>query len=133
MPIFASKFVSTTVNHPHLQTADASSIRVFLCAYDQYVAELQERACQLVGQNAVSTEAVKPVSLKFCVDAEWLESTFALGFINNVTAVEDLTGSEQRGHLMCKARESKKVLSLENLDRIVSQELRTNMRDTNPK
>ena len=69
----SSKFVATSVDHPRVTEADASSIRVFLRAYDQYATELKERARQVVSEDSLSTEVVKPVNLKFCVDAEWLE------------------------------------------------------------
>ena len=78
----SSKFVATSVDHPRLTEADASSIRVFLRAYDQYATELKERSRQVLSEDSLSTEVVKPVNLKFCVDAEWLESTVGNRFLS---------------------------------------------------
>ena len=125
-----SRFVATSVDHPRLTATDASSIRVFLRSYDSYVTEVQERARQIV-DSSVSTEPVKPVNLKFCVDAEWLESTVALGFIEPIDTVEQLTDERFRAYLDSKAEDSKEVVSLSKLDELVSQELRTDMRDAN--
>ena len=125
-----SRLVATSVDHPRLTATDASSIRVFLRSYDSYVTEVQERARQIV-DSSVSTEPVKPVNLKFCVDAEWLESTVALGFIEPIDTVEQLTDERFRAYLDSKAEESKEVVSLSKLDELVSQELRTDMRDAN--
>lgn len=90
-PPTASKFVASTFDHPRLTAADASSIRVFLRAYDQYATEIQERARQLIAQDAVATEAINLVNFKFCIDAEWLKSTILLGFIDGLTSVDLLT------------------------------------------
>lgn len=129
MLAISSKFVSPTVDHLRLQTADASSVRIFLSAYAQYDAKLYRRERQLVGQNAVWTKAAKPGSLKVYVDTEWLQSTVALGFIDNVTAIEDLMQSKLSTLLISKSEESREILSLENLDKRVSQELHMNMPD----
>lgn len=109
---YKSKFVPTTVDHPRITVADASSIHFFLSIYDQYVSELQERARELVTQDAVTTEIVNPVNIKFCLGAECLESTVTLGFIDCVTSVDRLTNCRLRKYLDGQAEESKKVVKL---------------------
>lgn len=104
---------------------------VFLQAYDQYVAEIQERARQLVAKKLITTEAVSPANLKFCADPEWLELTIALRFIDDVETVKKLTDNQLRKILDSKAEESKEGITLEKLDTIVKQELGINTQGTN--
>lgn len=127
----AIKLVATAVDHPRLPAADALSIRAFLRLYDQYATEIKECAYQFVAQDTVTTELINPVSLKFCVDAEWLEATISLSFIDRVTSVDTLIEHRLRSYLASKAIESKQVVTLVKLDDIVSQELCINMREGN--
>lgn len=85
----ASK-VSLSLDHPRLLQTDGESIRVFLRKYDQYSNAVKSRARQLSAYNA-TTEAVRPVELKFCVDPEYLESSIALVFIDGVESYENIT------------------------------------------
>jgi len=71
--------VSTSVNHPRLVRTDTESIRAFLWIYDQCAKEVTARTHQLAVGVTATTEAACPVNLKYCVDAEWLECTVALG------------------------------------------------------
>lgn len=48
------------------------------------------RARQLT-TDKLTTEAIQPVELKFCVDVEWLELRVALGFITEATDYAALT------------------------------------------
>lgn len=64
-----------SVNHPKLVNSDSQSIRIFLLRYYQHVNELTVQAQKLVtSPEAITTEPIKAVKLKFCVDTEWLES-----------------------------------------------------------
>lgn len=126
-----SKFVLSSVDHPRLTKTDATSIRVFLRAYDQYATEVKERAKQLAAKDVVSTEVARPVNLKFCVDAEWIESLIALDFLDDVTTYEELSDTRLRAYLDDKAVESKEVVTLDVLDDLVAKELRINMADSN--
>ncbi len=85
-----SSTLSTTIDHPKLLKTDAESVRVFLRLYDQYVNEVRSRAQQLGGDKSAALEIARPVNLKFCVDAEFLESAISLGFIPGATSYEEL-------------------------------------------
>ena len=125
----ASPFLAMSVNHPRLVRTDAESIRVFLRLYDQYSKEVTARVEQLTVSPA-TTEAVRPVNLKYCVDPEYLESAIDLGLIEDVEN-DDLTDIHLRKYLEGKAEESRETVSLEVLDEIVNRELRMNIRDKN--
>lgn len=121
--------MTTSVNHPRLSKTDAASICTFTREYDQYAKEIEERARQLVGEHEISTEAVTPVHLKYCVDYEWIESVLDLGFIDGVTSYNDLNDEKLRAYLTEKAKESTEVVTLDVLDKIVANQLQMNMED----
>lgn len=54
---------------------------------------------QQLSKDAIMPEAIKPVELKFCVDAELLESSIALGFIKDATDYAKLTDVQVRAFL----------------------------------
>lgn len=126
-----ASFVATSVNHPRLVRTDPDSIRIFLRLYDQYEREVTARAAQVTGADAATTEAVRPVSLKFCVDPEFLESAIALDLIPDASSYNDLTDTVLRKHLEAEAIDSKEALSLDALDEIVNRELRMDMANPN--
>eukprot|EP00171_Calliarthron_tuberculosum_P004017 IDg4017t1 len=70
------------------------------------------------------------VQVKFCVDAEWIESLIDLGILDNVTSYDELTDDQLQTYFDKKAEESKEVLSLEKLDDLVAKQLRINMSDS---
>ncbi|CAN8069928.1 unnamed protein product [Agarophyton chilense] len=76
-------FMTSSINHPRLADLDSKSVRLFLRSYDQYSLEIKKRAEQLQLNSAVSTKSVRPVSLKFCVDIELVESSLTLGLITD--------------------------------------------------
>ena len=79
---------TVSLNHPRLLTLDPASIRVFLRDYDAYSRTVQARAKQLTSSSeepTITTEAVKAVDLKYCVDTQLLTSTISLGFIPTIT------------------------------------------------
>jgi len=121
--------VTTTVDHPRLEKTDAESIRIFLRLYDQYCNEVTARARQLSTDQGVSTEAVRPVNIMFCVDPEFLESATVLGFIDGADTVEDLTDEMLRDYLDDQAQEAEETVSLATLGTIVDEELRMDMSD----
>lgn len=125
-PTVTSAAVEISLDHPRLIRTDPESIRSFLRRYDQYSTTVLARANQLTKDNLTS-EAIRPVELKFCVDAEWLESRIALGFLKEATDYATLTDDQVRAFLDKRCKESKKTVTLEQLDRIVAQKLRTNM------
>lgn len=81
-------FVSTSVDHPHLERLDSESIRIFLRRYDDYCKEVTARAEQLLASSTVTTEPIRPVSLTFCIDSEQIQSALDLGFIEGVEEYE---------------------------------------------
>ena len=95
-----AKFVSTSIDHPHLLRLDAESIRVFIRKYDAYCKELTARAAQLTGYG-VTTEPVRPVNITFCVDSEQLESALDLWFIEGADDYDGL--SETQLAVACSA------------------------------
>lgn len=121
--------VSTTVDHPRLLKTDSAAIRSFLRSYDQYAKEVEERARQL-SRHTVVTEPISPVHLKFCVDADWIESLLTLGFIADTSSYEDLTDELLRSYLEKKAEESKEVVTIDTLDKLVEDKLRIDMTDS---
>lgn len=108
--------ISTSVDHPCLTKADASSIRVFLRAYDQYVSEFGERARQFVAKGVVSSEPSTPVGLKFCVDDEWLVSLIDPEFFDFVKCYTDPSDWARRTYFDNKAKESKEFSTLDVFD-----------------
>ncbi|PXF46452.1 hypothetical protein BWQ96_03777 [Gracilariopsis chorda] len=124
-----NNFFSYSIQHPHLKRTDAESIRVFLRKYDQYSTEIKEKARQHTVTNTLSVKPVEPVSLKFCVDPEYLESALALNRIPFVTDIDALTDQDLRAYLEKKAEPSKSCANLSFLDHIVEHELRMDMRD----
>ena len=125
-----ASFVTASVNHPRLLRTDSESVRVFLPLYDQYSNEVTARAEQLTVHGATSSEAIRPVNLKFCVDPAYLESAIALGFIE-ADDYDSLTDSVLRVHLEGKDKESEDSVTLEALDDIFERELKMDMKDTN--
>lgn len=129
----ASKFVGNVFEHSLLAAIDAASIRVFLQSFDQYVNEVTKWAKQLINTDVSFAEIVSPISLKFCIDPEWLERLIALEFILGVKSVESLSDNTLRSYLDDKAKDSKVVVILENLYKLVNKKLRINMADTDAK
>lgn len=74
-----------------------------------------------------------PVELKFCVDVDFLEYSVVLGFIEGVSSYDDLTDYHIRILLEACALESKSVVTLEKPDKIIKEELYTNMKSKEDK
>ena len=127
-----TSFVATSVSHLWLLQTDSESVRVFLRLYDQYCKEVLSRPAQRTATGSISTEAVQPVNIKYCVDPEYLESAIALGFIE-ATSYDELSEIDLREHLDQKAQESQETITLETLDEIVDINLRMNKKDKNSK
>lgn len=77
-------------------------------------------------------EITRPVSLKICVDAEYLESGIALGIIA-AADYDSLSNVGLRTYLETSAQETKESINLETLDHIVDEELRLEIFDRNAK
>lgn len=77
------------------------------------------------------TRTVRPVSLKLCVDVEYVKSSLLLGLIPDApTDYDDFTDEVLRAFPEKKAQESKETISLNKLDKIVQEELRMNMKES---
>lgn len=122
--------VGISLDHPRLVHTDPESIRTFLRRYDQYSTTVLARAKQITSE-ALSTEAINPVDLKFCVDVEFLESSIALGFISNATDYDTLKDQDVREFLEERCKESKETVTLDQLDKLVQNKLRTDMKNNN--
>lgn len=121
-------FVPTSVNYPRLLRTDPDSIRDFLRLYDQKKRTVLARAAQItVGDDSITTEAVRTNSLKFCVDSEYPESAIALKLITGATSYEALTDTVLRSFLNKEEEDSKGTISLQTLEEIVERELRMYM------
>lgn len=95
----SSSQVTVSLNWFRLSSLDPSAIRVFLRNYDSYTQMIVARAKQLTktsDSNMSSAEAILTVDIKYCVDAQMLSSTIALGFIKDVTDCDALTNAELR-------------------------------------
>lgn len=117
-----------TVEHPCLTETDAASIPVFLRKYDQYSHELLLRARQIATPE--DEDPVRPIDIKYCVDGDLLESSIDLGFIPGAESYKTSTSEQVRSFLDSRATESKNTITLARLEKIVEDELRTNMRHT---
>lgn len=93
--------------------------------------KIEEHARQLVGHVAVPREPITLVSLKFCVDVEWLDLTVTLGFIDGFTIVGDVIEVALQAYLESKSGVFKEVLTLDKVDYTVQRDLRISMRDAN--
>lgn len=127
----ATSFLTSSVSHPRLLRTDSESVRVFLRLYDQYVREIASRSKQLTVSGSISTEPIRPVNIKYCVDPEIIESALALGFIEGHSNYDKLPESKLRAYLEKKAEESKEAVNLDTLDSIVRTELKMDMSDSN--
>lgn len=84
----SAQYVSTTVAHPRLDRTDAESVQWFLKLYYQYLNEVKARERQL--GDGLTTEASKPVDLKYCVDVDVRKSSISLGLIDSAKDYDTL-------------------------------------------
>lgn len=76
-------------------------------------------------------EAICPVSLKFCVDPDFLGSANAHELMKDDTSYKKLTDSVLRGYLETEPEGSEESWSLETLDEIKESKLRMKMWNKN--
>lgn len=72
---------------------------------------------------------MRPVDLKYCIEVDYLESTIELGFIPNAKSFKTITDAKISSFFEGLANESKKVATLAKRDKMVSDELRTDMKN----
>lgn len=81
--------------------------------------------------DIIAVEAVTPpLHLKFCVNAECLESLTDFDFIADVTSYEMPIDEQLLQYLGKKAKEFKEVFTIDVVDRFVADKLRTDMNNT---
>lgn len=106
------------LDHLRLLKAYSKSIRSFIKRYDQHSTTVVAQANQLA-LKTLTTEAVKPVDLKFCVDVAFLESAIGFGFFPDVQNHKEITDKQLREFLDSLCEETKKAVTLEQLDKLV--------------
>lgn len=94
-----------------------------------YCREVAEWARQIIGDDVTSSEATTPVRIQFRTDQEWLQSIVDLGFRLEVSSYEELTDDLLQNYLSQKAEDSRDVVTLEELHKLVPDELRITMVD----
>lgn len=122
--------VGISLDHPPLVKTDPEFKRPLLRRFDQYSTTTLALVKQIT-TDSLSTEVIKPVGLKFCVDPEFLQSSIALGLVSNAVDCEILAN-----HYVCelldeRCKESKETVTLDQLDKLVQNWLRTDMRNSN--
>lgn len=90
--------MQTLVEHPPLNTPNASYIWPFLIACGQCVKEVQERARQPL-LIYFTTEEVQLVTINVFVNSECFESTISLRFNTNASDYKDLYYMTLRAYL----------------------------------
>lgn len=88
------------------------------------------RASTVTKEQLTAEDVVRQIELKFCIDAEVLNTNIGLGFVE-ARSYEDLTDEQVRTFLEDGCGQSKEWFSINQLDKIVATELRTNMRNIN--
>lgn len=71
------------------------------------------------GSSGTTTEAILPMELKSCVDAQNSMSFIPLGFIVNIKSFADMTDEAPRAYLENEAEDSKEDVTVEGLDELV--------------
>lgn len=120
-------FVATSVGHPRLACLDTESIRIFLGEYDAYCKEVTAQAQQLLPLHTTTFEPVRPVSLKFWIEIDQLESVIDLGFIPNVSDFGELSDTALCNLLDGKIDEDKTITTVLDIDTLVVKEICMNM------
>lgn len=121
-----SNIIFRLVEHPFFKVTNFSTIRVSLCAIDQFARKIQDRPHQLSILEA-SSEAFTLLHFKFRVDIEWIEGLLTLNFLVRISPHEGSTNNVLGEYLKQKPKESKRVFSLIILDNLLQKELYINM------
>lgn len=98
---------------------DSESICSFPRQCDQYANEARARAKQIsTGPDTESSQTSEPtlsISLKFCINVEFLESLIALRFIINPEDYQTVANEDVRAFLDSRLIESEEALTLNRL------------------
>lgn len=125
-----ASLVATSGNRPHLLRTDVESIRILPRLYDQYSDEVTAGAQHLTASWSTTTEAIRPVNLKFCIDPEYLESPVTLGLIPDVEDHDTPTNWALRSYLDYRFQAPQESMSLDTLENVVDRDLRMDITDT---
>lgn len=118
-----------TGDHPYLTEIYFASIRTFLRKYDQCVNEIVSRARQFNEDS--ETERGRPVDNKFCNDVDFLDSSIDLDFIKHELSYDTTRDQEERAFPEERPKNSRESMTVDKLDKLVANELRTNMKNSN--
>lgn len=116
--------ICTLLDHPRLTRTNYESICTFLQRYNQNSTTFLARAKQITSES-LSTEAVKPVNHKLCVKVKFLKFSIALELIRDATHHDTVTDQEVR------CNESKDLVTLDKLDKLVQTKLSSDMKNFN--
>lgn len=75
------------------------------------------------------SQAELPVALNYCFDHKCIDSLLLFDFIPNASSYNDLKDTDLLNYLEYQDASSKTTRKVENLERIVKKDLRTDMRD----
>lgn len=79
--------------------------------------------------SGITTEAICPVALKYCVYQEYLESLLTLDFISGASYYDELDDKDLRAYLEKQSAVSKTNATIDSLHLLVKKELRMDVRD----
>lgn len=121
---FEAAEICIALRHPRLLKTSADSIRRFMRKYDQHATVILAHANQL-STTTLTSEAAKLFNHKFWIEVQFLEPAIALGCLPDVTTYEEAIDVQ-----ICVFRESlcdnsKEIVTLEQLDKLVQQKLST--------
>lgn len=98
------KWFDTPMDYRRPQDFAPEKTVTFHRLYDQYVLEKAARSDGMVDSDSLSSEAVRPVSLKFSVNAEKLEAALCLGLIKDVRGYSPLADQTVQTYLHSKKK-----------------------------
>lgn len=111
--------LASAVAHSGLIKTALTTAPALLRDYAQYVPEVKRRAQQIARDIFPSMGAANPIKMRFCENSESLVSLINLAFILIVPTYLDLTDEIPRTYRFEKEAESKNVVTISMLDKVV--------------
>lgn len=90
-----------------------------------------QRERKLTGINTITKWASCPFQTKYCIDAEWLDSTIDLGVIDDVSHFNELPDDQRKTFLKSKRQEDKNDVISEALEDCAENHLLICMYESN--
>lgn len=118
--------LSRTGDDPYLTETDAASIGMIIQKYDQYVNEVHSRRRQITGDH--ETEIGFPVNIKFRFDVDSVGLSIDPRFTKDALSYDTINDEQLRAILEKREKESKEIVTLDKLDKLVANELGTNLK-----